>query len=89
MLGPATALYPKFKLRYKGKARQANWPSQSEKSRRHADQLPHTLSRAPRPHATVLRVMKSKVERLEEFFGIRIPCWDLRYIRGRGAELGN
>jgi hypothetical protein len=42
-------------------------------------------------HTTVLRVMKSEVDRaeaLEEFFGIRIPRGDLGYIRGRGAELG-
>ncbi|KAJ7488132.1 hypothetical protein FB451DRAFT_1081742 [Mycena latifolia] len=39
---------------------------------------------------TVLRVMKSEVERaeaLKEFFGITIPHEDLKYIHGRGAEL--
>ncbi|KAJ6625806.1 hypothetical protein B0H10DRAFT_2000752 [Mycena sp. CBHHK59/15] len=39
---------------------------------------------------TVLRVLKSEVERaeaLKEFFGISIPHEDLKYIRGRGAEL--
>jgi len=39
---------------------------------------------------TVLRVMKTEVERaeaLKEFFGISIPHEDLKYIRGRGAEL--
>jgi hypothetical protein len=39
---------------------------------------------------TVLRVMKTEVERaeaLKEFFGISIAHEDLKYIRGRGAEL--
>ncbi|KAJ7718202.1 hypothetical protein DFH07DRAFT_761657 [Mycena maculata] len=38
----------------------------------------------------VLREMKTEVERadaLKEFFGINIPHEDLKYIRGRGAEL--
>ncbi|KAJ7625906.1 hypothetical protein FB45DRAFT_922607 [Roridomyces roridus] len=40
---------------------------------------------------TVLRVMKTEEERMEalkEFFNIKIPVESLKYIRGRGAELG-
>jgi len=50
----------------------------------------NTVRRQVGTRSTVLKVMKSEVERaeaLKDIFGINIPTEDLKHIRGRGAEL--